>query len=370
MDPEIPLRRLSSVHDTIPSFISLYAPLERGRPDERFLRQRVQECRRALSGHAEWAAAFEDSLGMLEGAIAGPAATARSIAVFTSARAGFTETVPLDVAVTPRLVADSSPYIRPLAELVDNYRKFAVVLLDQTRCTIVVSSLAGSVEADRVEGNIFHKHRMGGMSQRRFQRIHENRQTHYFKDVAEHLARAVKEEGVHGVVLAGPRVAKREFMAYLPPEVARLVTGMIDEDVDVPIAKVVREAFPLVAATEQAEEERFVERLQAEVLHDGLGCCGFEVVRDNLRDGRGEVLLVLDGCRLSGSKCEGCGWMAPTAKGEPAAACPACHTPALPVDLVEELIEIAEMKRTATHFLNVSAPLAAMGGYGLLLRYR
>jgi peptide chain release factor subunit 1 len=362
------LRALADMWELEPAFLSIFMDMRKGM-DEGFLRRRQKECLGALAGHREQSELFRQALEQAERLLGGRTWMSEGVAVFSSPKRKYLEAFELPGEVENRLVFDSSPYIKPLVQLQHGWEESILVVLDHTQARIFVVSHHEILQKDTVAEEIVRKHRNGGMSQLRFQRLHDGYVSHYFKEVAEHLVAEVEKchcfGRLRGIVLAGPKDAKVEFEKYLPAELNKLVLGMVTEPSDVPDCTAVRAADEMVNSKEAQREMELLGKLRDGILGRGLATYGFEEVRRATLEGRVDTLLVQKGSGLRGWRCERC-------RGFGAGAiplCPTCGRPPLEVDAVEELVELAMDRGTRVEFVADDGSIAQLGGLGALLRY-
>lgn len=362
------LRAMADMWELQQEFLSIYLDTRCG-IDESFLRKRQKECLGALAGNRELAEHFKRALEQAEGLLRGRQWKSEGVAVFCAPKRQYLEAFELPGEVENRMVFDSSPYIKPLVALRHGWEESILVVLDHTHARIFVVSHHEILQKDAVAEEIVRKHRNGGMSQLRFQRLHDGYVSHYFKEVVEHLAAEVEKcrciGRLRGIVLAGPKDAKAEFRRYLPAELDKLVIGMLTEPSDVPDGTAVRAAEDIVDSREAGKHRELVAKLHDGILGRGLATYGFEEVRRATLDGRADTLLVQKGLSLKGWRCErdrgfGAGAMA---------LCPVCGSPPLEVDAVEELVELAMDRGTRVEFVEADGGIAQLGGIGALLRY-
>ena len=362
------LRALADLHGLRPSYLSIYLDLSKG-VDEAFLRKRRKEIGTALTGHRDELAAFETAFAQAGKLLENVGENNTSLAIFLNPGSGFLETYQLPGMVENRLVFDSSPYIKPLVALEHEFEEYIVVVLDHTHARIFLVAHFEILDEDDVCEEIVRHHRHGGMSQMRFQRLHAGFVDHYFKEVAEHLVNEVDRckcmGRLRGIVLAGPKDAKTAFEKYIPSDLQHLVLGKLDEDADVPSGKLVREAQPFVREHERVAEGEMMERLRGEILRGGLATYGFPNVKDAVASGRVDVLTLQAGFSLAGWRCEHCRNFG---TGNPSK-CPVCGQEPLPVDAIEELIELALDMRSQVEFQPPDCGIREFGGVAALLRY-
>jgi len=362
------LRALADMWELEPAFLSIYLDT-RGGIDEAFLRKRHKECLVALAGKREQAELFGRALEQAERLLRGRQWSSEGVAVFCGPGRQYLEAFELPGAVENRMVFDSSPYIKPLVALRHDWEESILVVLDHTHARIFVVAHHEILQKDAVAEEIVRKHRNGGMSQLRFQRLHDGYVSHYFKEVVEHLVAEVENcrcmGRLRGIVLAGPKDAKAEFRRYLPAELDKLVIGMLTEPSDVPDGTAVRDAEKIVHSRDDEKHRELVSKLRDGILGRGLATYGFEEARRATLEGRADTLLVQKGLSLRGWRCErdrGFG-------SGPMAQCPVCGAPPLEVDAVEELVELAMDRGTRVEFVESGADISQLGGVGALLRY-
>src|SRR5215216_5298515 len=102
-----------------------------------------------------------------------------------------------------RLFVSDRPHVYPLARLIDQYRRYAVVLADTNRAHLFVFAAGRAVEEQTIENVKTKKTSVGGWSQARYQRHAENYHLHHAKEVIEMLERTVREENIEHIILAG-----------------------------------------------------------------------------------------------------------------------------------------------------------------------
>lgn len=362
------LRRLADMHDMRPSYLSLYMDLRKG-IDEAFFRKRQKQMETALSHDKELSALFRQAVSQADGQLRGRSWSSEGVAIFTSPGMGYLEALELPGEVENLMVFDSSPYIKPLVRLQHEWDEYLVVVLDHIHARIFLVAHFEILEKDEVAEEILRHHRHGGMSQMRFQRLHDGFVDHYFKEVAEHLVKEVDrcrcQGRLRGIVLAGPKDAKVEFERYIPEELRKMVVRVITEPADAPDGTVVRAAQEAVTSSEAGNEKELMDKLRGGILRHGLAAYGFDEVQRATAGGSADMVLLQKGLSIRGWRCEHC--RAFGMGGPPR--CPACGEIPLQVDAVEELVELAMDKGTRVEFLAGEGGIAQLGGIGALLRY-
>lgn len=362
------LRKLADMHDVRPSFLSLYLDLGKG-VDEPFLRKRHKEIETALTGKRDELLNFREAFTRAEAVLKDAGRSSSGIAIFSNPLRNYLEVLEVPEDVGNLLVFDSSPYIKPLVRLHHEWEEFMVVVLDHTHARIFVVANYEILQKDEIAEEILRHHRHGGMSQMRFQRLHDGYVDRYFKEVAEHLVKEMDRcdcvGRLRGIVLAGPKDAKTAFEKYLPAELLKLVIGRVDEPADVAECTLVRTAEGLVEERGKVLEGEMMERLRKGILTGGLATYGFEQVHEAVAQGRTDILIVQAGLSLGGWRCEHCRNFG---KGAPPK-CPVCGKETMFVDAIEELVELALDMSTQVEFQPAESGIRDFGGVAALTRY-
>jgi len=360
------LRELSEVYALKPTFLSVYLDCPGGRYSRKFVDRRLRECRKALEGDRELRNAFDDNVEALEEYLSDEDVKERGVALFFSRDEGYSRAFQLPVKVDDLVVVDTSPYIRPLALIEEEYEDMAIVVVDHSNARMFVVTASRVQKSDELHKDIFHKHKKGGWSQMRYQRIRKGNILHFFKETAEHLVTLLEKEDVRRIIIAGPQVGKNEFMEYIPQHITDRVIGVIDTDIDIPEQQLLREAYGVFWAKEREEETQMVQDLRKGILTDGLVAYGVDDTLEAVVHGKAKLVLINKGFKEAGWKCEHCQVFDKGVVGK----CRYCSRQTYQVDVVEEMIEEAHQMGTDLEFVETDDMLGMLGGIAAFLRYR
>src|SRR5207237_4935752 len=107
---------------------------------------------------------------------------------------------------------------------------YLALLADTTSARIFVFAANTLEKSQRIEGTKTKHHKQGGWSQARYQRHVENFHTQHAKEVADHVARIVRDERIDKIILSGDEVVLPLFREYLPKDVAGRVIDVVRLD--------------------------------------------------------------------------------------------------------------------------------------------
>jgi len=258
----------------------------------------------------------------------------------------------------------------------------------------------GLLHGNRIEvlretsSGVAGKHRQGGQSARRFERLREMELTYYFNRVAE----VTKEffidiYPVKGLIISGPGPTKEDFLKsnYLEYRLQDKVIATLDSSYSG--SEGIREAFvkaqDVLADFRLVEEKKLVEKLFREInSHSGLGVYGLKDIINYLKNNVADTILVNDDINLYRLevKCNRCqniqediverAKLIPKQSELLSKPCPSCKSTDLEAqsqDLVDYLSLLAAKVGTRIEVISGisehGAMLGSLGKAGAILRY-
>lgn len=192
-----------------------------------------------------------------------------------------------------RLFVSDRPHLYPLARLIDQYRRYAVVLADTNRAQIFVFAAGRAVDRQEVE-NVKTKHsKVGGWSQSRYQRHEQNYHLQHAKEVVEMLERIVREEGVEQIILAGDEETVIPLLReQMPKPLAEKVIDALSLGINTPEHELLEESLTAFRRFDSLDDMQKVERLLNEYRADDLGVAGVPETLAALSNGQVEEMLI------------------------------------------------------------------------------
>ena len=194
-----------------------------------------------------------------------------------------------------RLFVSDRPHVYPLARMVDQYRRYAVVLADTNRAQLFVFAAGRAVEEQTVENVKTKKTRVGGWSQARYQRHVENYHLHHAKEVVEMLERTVRNENIEHVILAGDETTVIPLLReQLPKPLEEKVIDALSLGIDTPEHELFEESLKAFRTHDSLTDMEKVERLLNEYRADDLGVAGVAETLAALSNGQVEEMLIVN----------------------------------------------------------------------------
>ena len=170
------IKELASIYDDIDTFVSLYLDVTRD-IDWKYIAHRESQCLSALKTNKIMYKAFLENMDELKPILKKDIKMDlarnkfRGVAVFISKPMNYFQAIGLPHTIKNQMVVDTSPYIRPLAQLIDEWENYALVLIDNNKAQLFAISLGAIKDQKRLATHIMNKHKKGGWSQMRFQRL-------------------------------------------------------------------------------------------------------------------------------------------------------------------------------------------------------
>jgi peptide subunit release factor 1 (eRF1) len=290
----------------------------------------------------------------------------RGLAFFACSTQGLFEVIPLPVPVRSELTINAFPAVGQLEMVVESAEPLGVLLVDRQRTRVFVFELGELVEHAEEQDDLPRDVDIRGEKERGDTANHvEELAQQHLRRAAEVAFQAYQQRpfahfciGVPDELSAGLESALHPYLRdRLRERVAITPTAHVDE--------VRRVAIEVEARQQRAREAELVERMRAEVGSGGRGAAGLDGTLTALSEHRVDVLLVSDGYRAEGWRCDPCGRLAAIGRR-----CKTCGAEMLVVEnVVEEAVDLALANSARVEMCQGNADLDVHGRIGALLRY-
>jgi peptide subunit release factor 1 (eRF1) len=351
--------------------VSLYLnmrPDNHGRDNfEPFLRKELGERLRVF--HAE--GPERESLGRdaekIRGYVSGIDPSVNGLAIFSCAGADFFEAVVLPAPIAEhRLYIADQPHLYPLARVLEGCPRFAVLLADTNSARLFVVAGNAVQHTERVEGVRTRRHKMGGWSQARYQRHIENYHLHHAKEVAETLARVVREEAIDSIIISGNDVIVPLLKEHFSKDVSDRIVDVIKLEAHAPEREILDATVAAMRVKDAETDRERVEALLGAYRSNGLGCVGVEDTRLALERGQVDELVIATAPEILNTDA-GITDRVTTEAEQPSAGSPE-RTPE--ECIANELVVKARQTAAKIRFIEETALMDAVGGVGAFLRFK
>ena len=258
----------------------------------------------------------------------------------------------------------------------------------------------GLLHGDKIEvlketsSGVAGKHRQGGQSAKRFQKLREMELTYYFNRLAT-ITREyfIDIYPIKGLVISGPGPTKEEFINnnYLEYRLQNMIIATIDASYSG--SEGIREAFAkssdILSNFRMVEEKQIVEKLFNEINNNtGLGIYGLDDIINHLKNNIVNKIIITDNTELYRieSKCKKCEHIQEkiverikviSTKTElQNSSCPSCQSTDINVfdqDIIDYIAILALKTGTTVEVISGVSEhgtmLASIGKIGAILRY-
>lgn len=285
---------------------------------------------------------------------------------------------------------DSQFFLEPLQEILEDKEIYGLAVIDRKEATIAVMKGKRIDIIKNLTSGVPGKHKAGGQSQRRFDRLIELAAHEFLKRIGDHMNDAFLElEGIKGVIIGGPGHTKEDFVNgdYLHHEIKQKIITTVDTSYtgEFGIREVIDKSMDVLTEIDIMREKKLVQRFLTELVDEnGLASYGEAEVRQNLINGAVEVLLLSEDIKSKRYTyhCTSCGAEEEkTIKNEgkiEEKVCENCGDTmklSSSQDVISDFVAMAEEVGSEVEIISTETEegmqlLRAFGGIGAILRYR
>ncbi|KPV65259.1 MAG: Peptide chain release factor subunit 1 [Candidatus Bathyarchaeota archaeon BA1] len=292
---------------------------------------------------------------------------------------------------------DARFHIEHLQDLLKERETYGIMVIDSSATTFALLQGRRLEIIEEITSGVPGKHRAGGQSARRFERLREAHLLSYYKRIGEHANDIfLPIENLKGIMIGGPGPTKYDFekgdhLHYQLKDriIATIDTAYVSEQ---GVEEVVERAPEVLRRVRYVEEKRIIQEFLYEIGHDtGLATYGESEVKRALEMGAVKTLLLSEGLDVARVtvKCDACDYTKhetmksqallryeQSLSGKP---CPKCTAPALCIaevkELIEDLAELAEHVGASVEIISTETEEGQMlknsfGGIAATLRFK
>ena len=285
---------------------------------------------------------------------------------------------------------NSEFFLEPLQEMLGDKDVYGLAVLDRKEATIAILRGKRIDIVKTLTSGVPGKHKAGGQSQRRFDRVIELAAHEFLKRIGEHINDAwLPLPDLDGVVLGGPGHTKEEFLKgdYMNHEIKKKVITTVDTSYtgEFGIREVIDKSMDVLTEIDVMREKKLIQKFLHELVSDnGLASYGEKEVRQNLQMGAVEILLLsedLNSKRIS-YECSVCGhtsqYTSKNSESDSEQTCNNCNEKMKVIeskDVIDDFVEMSEEVGSEVEIVSTETEegmqlLRAFGGIGAVLRYR
>jgi peptide chain release factor subunit 1 len=285
---------------------------------------------------------------------------------------------------------NSEFYLEPLQEILEEKDIYGLAVIDRKEATIAILRGKRIDIVKNLTSGVPGKHKAGGQSQRRFDRLIDLAAHEFKKRIGDHMNDAfLAIPDLKGVIVGGPGHTKEEFVEgdYLHHEIKQKIITTVDTSYtgEFGIREVMDKSMDVLTEIDVMREKKLVQKFLHELVDEhGLASYGEADVRHNLSIGAVEILLLSENLKkkILIYHCPSCQAKTEKTINKEADAedvtCPSCgekmkHDEGR--DLIDDFVDMAEEVGSEVEIISTETEegmqlLKAFGGIAAILRYR
>jgi peptide chain release factor subunit 1 len=343
--------------------ISLYLnlqPNDHGREHfEPFLRKELSDRVRTYPAHGPERESLQNDVERIRRYMESVDRSARGLALFACDGTDLFDAIPLSAPIDEhQLHISNHPHLYGLARLLDEYPRYAVLLADTHSARIFVIAANRLERTTSVEAPKTHRHKMGGWAQARYQRHVENYYLHHAKEVADSLARVVREERIGAVIISGDEVIVPLLKEQFHKDVTERIVDELKLTMNAPESEVLRASLEALRGKDVQSDRERVNTLLDSYRASGLACVGVEDTLRAFELGQVDELVIT-------SRPDRIEWRPNRASGRAGGERSNGED-----GTADDLVAKARQTSASIRFIEDPTLLSPIGGVGAFLRFR
>ncbi len=368
------LKELSEVESSKSPFISIYLNAEsnnQGRDDfDKFLTKQLETHQNKFEEGTPERESFERDVEKINEFTGKLNPSANGVAIFACSGAdGFFKTIQFNVPFeNDRFFVFNRPHIFPLARLIDQNPKYAVVLADTKSANIFVVQRGRIIDREEVQSETTGDTRTGALSHSHYQSHVEEMHKRHAKEIIEELEKVVREDDIRQIVLAGnEEVTIPLLREELTNDLKDKVVGTARVDVNGAKDEIWEKVEQVIHQHDTLKDKEKTDKLFEQNYDDGFAVTGVEKTLQALANGQVQELYLttkFDEIEFDENKIKQI--LENYAPGENGAMPNVKEGREIADELIRRALESAERVR----FIEDENLLNEVGGVGALLRYK
>lgn len=291
-----------------------------------------------------------------------------------------------------RYRCDSKFELTQLEDMLVDKKSYGLFVIDRAEAAYGIASGKRIHVQEHLVSNIMGKHRQGGQSAQRFERLIEEAAHNFFKRASEHACSywLPNLENIQAIIIGGPGATK-DFVVkneYFHHEIAKKIaktTFDVGYSNESGVRELVDNAGGLMGEIELDAERQMMNRFLQELIKaHPKATYGEVMIKQALDQGAVDTLLISEGLRKNSLtlKCKKCSnqWKVSISRSEVIPDCPSCNarsddiTEIENISLIDELSLMAAKSNSLISFISIdteegSQLIEGFGGLAAILRY-
>lgn len=252
----------------------------------------------------------------------------KGVAIFSCAPQSFFRTYSLSIPLPDLVHVSDRPSVRVLADLLDSFGGYGVVLVDKQGARVFSFHLGVLQEQEGVVGETVKRTKHGGASTKPGSRsgiagLARNTDEVVDRNMKESVDFAVdffEQMHVRRILVGGTEDNIAQFRGLLPKAWQSLVVGTFGMNMNANSSEVYEKAMQIGQEAERLRENRLIDEMITQAAKRTEAVVGLDATLKAVNEDRVKTLILLQGYRQPAYQCTHCGHLTV----RPLATCPAC----------------------------------------------
>ena len=294
----------------------------------------------------------------------------KGLALLSSQEKKFWKEIHLAVPVKNEIIVDTTPYIKPLLDILDNYQRYAILLVGKESARLFLMHLGEIEEYAEVHSeDVPGKHKKGGwyaLLEKSYERHTDYHVGLHLKDVVKQLDSFLSGEYVGRLIIGGTEEAVSKVRTMLPQAVADKIIDTFQAEMFANSKEILEKVEPILKAFGKKEEAGTLDSLLTMSMKNENAVLGIENVLNALQEGRILKLVLLKDYKQSGLSCNKCGNMTV----QNISSCPYCKGEMEKVNyIVDSIAQKAVEQGAFVEVVSENKKFLEAGSIGAFLRF-
>ena len=294
----------------------------------------------------------------------------KGLALLSSQEKKFWKEIHLAVPVKNEIIVDTTPYIKPLLDILDNYQRYAILLVGKESARLFLMHLGEIEEYAEVHSeDVPGKHKKGGwyaLLEKSYERHTDYHVGLHLKDVVKQLDSFLSGEYVGRLIIGGTEEAVSKVRTMLPQAVADKIIDTFQAEMFANSKEILEKVEPILKAFGKKEEAGTLDSLLTMSMKNENAVLGIENVLNALQEGRILKLVLLKDYKQSGLSCSKCGNMTV----QNISSCPYCKGEMEKVNyIVDSIAQKAVEQGAFVEVVSENKKFLEAGSIGAFLRF-
>ena len=189
----------------------------------------------------------------------------KGLAIISCDKKNFWKEFHLSIPVRNDIIIDTTPYIKPLLDILDNYQRYAILLVGREYARLFMIHLGEIEEYIEVytEG-VPGRHKKGGwfsLSEKSYERHIDYHVERHLKDVLKQLDTIMSKEYVGRLIIGGSEDAVSRVRTMLPHTISEKIIGTFHADMNATGKEILEKTEPIFRAYENIKESEIIEEI-------------------------------------------------------------------------------------------------------------